>query len=429
MSITEHSVGRPPPDVPLDEIDLGSLEFWSRPTDYRDGAFATLRRERPIAFFTEPELPGFPAPGPGFWALTKLDDVWQASRHPEQFSSRPSIVIADMPEEISEFFGSMIVLDDPRHHRLRSIVQKAFTPRMVAQVEQAVADRTRGIVEGMVERHPDGECDFVTEIAAPLPLQIICDMMGIPAEDEQRVFHWTNVILGIGDEEIATEFGELIQVSQEVGAYAYTLAEERRSNPGDDLTTALVQAEVDGEQLSSAEIASFFILLITAGNETTRNAISHGLVALTNNPAERDAWWADFDGVSRTAVEEIVRWASPVIYMRRTLKDDVQLRDITIRAGEKVAMYYASANRDEDHFPDPYRFDVRRDPNPQVGFGAGGPHFCLGANLARREITMAFRELHRLVPDIHASSEPAILHSDFIHGIKRVRASWTPPSG
>jgi methyl-branched lipid omega-hydroxylase len=428
MSITEHSTGRPPPDVPLDEIDIGTLEFWALPEDYREGAFATLRRERPVAFFSEPEVPGFPV-GPGFWALTKLDDVWHASRHPAQFSSRPSIVIGDIPEDVAEFYGSMIALDDPRHHRLRSIVQKAFTPRMVTQLEQAVADRTRGIVERMVERHPDGECDFVAEVAAPLPLQIICDMMGIPPEDEERVFHWTNVILGMGDEEVASDYEVFLQVSQDVGAYAYALAEDRRNHPRDDLTTALVQAEVDGERLTSSEIASFFILLITAGNETTRNAISHGLVALTANPAERDAWWADFDGVARTAAEEIVRWASPVIYMRRTLKEDVEVRGVPIRAGEKVAMFYASANRDEDHFPDPFRFDVRRDPNPQVGYGAGGPHFCLGANLARREITMAFRELHRMVPDIHASSEAAILQSGFIHGIKRLRASWTPPSG
>ncbi len=307
-------------------------------------------------------------------------------------------------------------------------MQKAFTPRMVAQVEQAVADRTRGIVERMVERHPDGECDFVAEVAAPLPLQIICDMMGIPAEDEERVFHWTNVILGMGDDEVASDYEVFLQVSQDVGGYAYALAEDRRANPRDDLTTALVVAEVDGERLTSAEIASFFILLITAGNETTRNAISHGLVALTANPGEKETWWADFDGVARTAAEEIVRWSSPVIYMRRTLKDDVDIRGTTIRASEKVAMFYASANRDEDHFPDPYRFDVRRDPNPQVGYGAGGPHFCLGANLARREITMAFRELRAHVPDIHACGEPAILQSGFIHGIKRLRASWTPPS-
>jgi cytochrome P450 len=299
---------------------------------------------------------------------------------------------------------------------------------MVAQVEQAVADRARGIVARMVERHPEGTCDFVSEIAAPLPLQIICDMMGIPPEDEEKVFTWTNVILGGGDEEMAPDYGVFLQVSQETGAYAYALAEDRRSNPRDDLTSALVQADVDGEQLTSAEIASFFILMITAGNETTRNAISHGLVALTANPDQRDVWWDDFEGVAGTAAEEIVRWSSPVIYMRRTLLEDVEVRGTTIRAGEKVAMFYSSANRDEDHFADPYRFDMRRDPNPQVGFGAGGPHFCLGANLARREITMAFRELHRQVPDIHASSEPALLRSGFIHGIKRLQASWTPPT-
>jgi cytochrome P450 len=368
-------------------------------------------------------VPGFDL-GDGFWALTRHADVWFASRHPALFSSVPSIVIPDQQPEVAEFFGSMIALDDPRHHRLRSIVQKAFTPKMVAQVEAAVADRARGLVQRMIEQHPDRRCDFVAEIAAPLPLQIICAMMGIPVEDEHLVFRWTNVILGVGDPDVAAEYETFTQVAQEIAAYAVAMAEDRSSNPQDDLCTALVEAEVDGDRLTSMEIASFFILLATAGNETTRNAISHGLLALSEHPDQRDLWWSDFDGLSRSAADEIVRWSTPVIYMRRRALEDVEIGGVPIKAGDKVAMFYNSANRDESVFDDPYRFDVTRDPAAQVGYGAGGPHFCLGANLARREITMAFRELHEQTPDIRVDGEPDMLHSMFIHGIKRLDCTW-----
>jgi len=415
---------RPPEPVPLDDIDLGAMEgFWDQPDSYREGAFFTLRHERPIPFFAEADVPGFP-PGPGFWSMTTFDDVWKVSRQPKTFSSVPSIVIADLQPEVAEFYGSIIVLDDPRHARLRMIVQKAFTPKVVALVEDAVRVRARNIVRRMVERHPDGRCDVVREIAAPLPLQIICSMMGIPEEDEDRVFGWTNVILG--EFETDDDYAVFEQVSHEIGAYGVAMAMDRRSNPREDLCTALVQAEVDGERLTDPEIASFFILLATAGNETTRNAISHGVLELTRRPDQRDRWWADFEGLAKTAVEEIVRWASPVIYMRRRVMEDTEVGGQSMRAGDKVAMWYASANRDETHFPDPFRFDLARDPNPQIGYGAGGPHFCLGANLARREITMAFRELFDQVPDIHTVAEPEMLHSQFIHGVKRLECEFTP---
>jgi methyl-branched lipid omega-hydroxylase len=423
--IARHENGVPPPDIPLADIDLGTLEFWQRDDEVRDGAFATLRRESPITFFEVPEVGGFP-PGAGHWALTRFDDIHHASRHPEIFSSIPtSTALVEVPAEIAEFAGSMISLDDPRHLRLRKIVNRAFTPKVVARIEDSVRARARRIVTDLIANHRDAQADFVAEASSLLPLQVICDMMGIPADDEARVFRWTTVMLGVGDDEVSGEFDEVVGSVTEMAAYAVRLAEERRATPGDDLTTNLVQAEVDGERLTSVEIASFFILLSAAGNETTRNAISHGMVALTRYPEERDKWWSDFDGVAGTAVEEIVRWATPVIFMRRNLTQDIEMHGIEMKAGDKVSMWYNSGNRDESKFDNPWLFDVTRDPNPHIGFGAGGAHFCLGANLARREIRVLFEELHRQIPDIVAVEEPAILHSAFVHGIKRLPVAWT----
>ena len=427
MGIATRVNGAPPLDVPLSEVDLGTWNFWAQDDDFRDGAFATLRREKPISFWEIPEQDERDA-GSGHWAVTRYDDVHYASRHPHIFSSVPNITLGDNIPELSEFFGSMIVMDDPRHQRLRNIVSRAFTPRVVARTEQAVRKRARRLVDAMIAKHPDGTGEVVAELAGPLPLQVICDMMGIPEEDHQTVFHWTNVILGFGDPDLTADLDEFVRVSMEFGAYASALADGRRSSPCDDLTTSLVEAEVDGEKLSSSEIASFFMLLAIAGNETTRNAISHGVLALTRYPDEREKWWSDFDGLTHSAVEEVVRWASPVVYMRRRVTEDTELSGVKMTAGDKVSMWYCSANRDEAKFDDPYTFDVTRDPNPHVGFGGGGTHFCLGANLARREIAVAFEELHRRIPDIVATEEPARLLSAFIHGIKQLPVAWTPPS-
>jgi cytochrome P450 len=427
MGIATRVNGQPPPDVALADVQLGTFEFWGLDDDIRDGAFATLRREAPITFFHEVPMEGIPQ-GPGHWALTKFDDIFYASRHPDIFSSYPNITVADQIPEVAEYFGSMIALDDPRHARLRNIVRSAFTPKVVARTEASVRDRAQRLVSALIENNPDGNGELVTELSGPLPLQVICDMMGIPEPDHHQIFHWTNIILGFGDPDLTTDMDEFMKVAMDIGAYATALAESRRSHPRDDLTTALVAAEVDGERLSSAEIASFFILLAVAGNETTRNAISHGVLALTRYPDQRRIWWDDFADTTQTAVEEIVRWASPVIYMRRTVTRDVEVSGVKMKQGDKVSMWYASANRDEDKFDNPWMFDVTRNPNPHVGFGGGGTHFCLGANLARREIAVLFEELHNRIPDIAVTEEPAMLLSAFIHGIKRLPVSWTPPA-
>jgi methyl-branched lipid omega-hydroxylase len=409
--------------VPLDEVDLSSPEFWGGGPERREAGFATLRREAPVRFFEEQPVEGWPT-GPGFWALTRYDDVVEASRRPDLFCSGGGTNVLDLPQEISEFFGSMINMDDPKHGRLRGLVQKGFTPRMVAQVEGYVRDKARALVDRALEEHPDGRCDFVQTFAAPLPLQIICEMMGIPAEDEARIFAWTNTILGAGDPDYGGSFESLMTTSFEMYQYANELGEDRRAHPRDDISSALMAAELDGERLTAQEFGSFFILLVVAGNETTRNAISHGMKALTDHPDQRRAWWADFQPRARNAVEEIVRWATPVIHFRRTATADAKIRGVPIKAGDKVVFWYCSANRDEERFDEPHRFDLGRYPNAHLGFGAGGPHFCLGAALARREISVMFEEIQQRLPNLEVTGPPAMLQSYFIHGIKSMPCAW-----
>jgi cytochrome P450 len=409
----------PTTDLSADDIKLGYPDIWARPD--RDGMFAKLRAERPVAFHEEMQFLEFPK-GPGFWSLVRYDDVVRASRDNETFISGRGTNIGDLPTEMLEFFGSMINMDAPRHTKLRKLVNRGFTPRMVGSLEETVRTEARRIVERVA---PMGGCDFVQEIAGPLPLKIICDMMGIPESDNRRMFELSNTILGIGDPEYGVSMDVLMAAAIELSQYATALGEERTAHPREDITSVLMQADIDGDRLTSAEFASFFILLVVAGNETTRNAISHGMKALTDFPAERKKWMADFEGVAPTAVEEIVRWATPVIHFRRTVTRDVEMGGQTIRAGDKIVMWYTSANRDERAFVDPYRFDVTRTPNDHLGFGGGGAHYCLGANLARREIKVMFEELFRKLPDIRVVGEPDKLFSGFIHGIKRMRVEWS----
>jgi cytochrome P450 len=420
------SVPIPTTDLAVNEIRLGDIEQWMRPD--REGIFAKLRAEAPVSFHEEPvPPPDVPFPqGPGFWALTRFDDVMQVSRDPDGFHSAPSINIGDIPPEIAEWLGSMINMDAPKHTKLRLIVNRGFTPRQVAKIEENVREQAREIVDNVVNL--GGECDFVSEIAAALPLQIICDMLGIPRTETKRIFELTNTILGVGDPEYVSSLEELMAAGMELFQYGLDLAQDRLDNPRDDITTTLMQAEIEDEngrhKLTTSELGSFFLLLVAAGNETTRNAISHGMLALTQHPDQRALWTADPDAVSNTAVEEIVRWASPVIHFRRTATGDAVIGGQQIKAGQKVVMFYNSANRDERAFPDPYKFDVLRTPNEHAGFGAGGPHFCLGANLARREIKLMFEELFRRLPDIEITGEPDYLQSAFIHGIKRMPCAW-----
>jgi cytochrome P450 len=411
--------------VPI--ADISDTAFWGLPLTGRQAAFAELRRLPEPPFFAEPETP-FPDPGRGYYALVKHADVVEASRNPEVFcSGQGATSIVDLPVEFNEFFGSMINMDDPRHTRLRRIVSRAFTPRMIKKFEddvQRVAART---VEDLVRTGP---CDFVAHVAARVPLTIICQMMGIPDSSYDMVLRDTNIILSGADPDFMSEdpdvaVGQLLTAGQELADLVTELREARLAAPTDDLITALATANIDGEQLTSAELASFFILLVVAGNETTRTAISHALVLLTDNPAQRALLLDDFEGRISGAVEEIVRAASPVMFMRRTLTRDYTMNGHDYREGDKVALFYWSANHDEAVFSDPSRFDITRSPNPHVGFGAAGPHFCLGAHLARREITVTLRELMSRVPDIHAAGPPDQLLSSFINGIKRLNCGFS----
>jgi len=410
----------------VDAINLSDPAFWARPMAEREGGFATLRRERPVSFHEEPYVEGLPFPrGPGYWALTRHADILEVSRNPQTFCSGRGSNITDLPPDFAEFFGSMISMDDPRHARLRRIVSRGFTPRMIQRLEADVERVAKRIVADV---RPRGACDFVTDIAAALPLEIICDLMGIPRNEYRFVFDRTNVILGAGDPEYVENplqiVPALLQAGGELAGLVQDLAQHRRAHPTDDLTSALITAEVDGEKLTDSELGSFFVLLVVAGNETTRNAISHGMQALCEYPEQRARWQADFERLAPTAVDEIVRWATPVIHFRRTATCDTRIGQQPLKAGEKVVLWYCSANRDEAVFEAPFAFDVDRTPNDHVGFGGPGPHFCLGAHLARREITVMFRELFRTIPDIHVVGEPHRLQSFFIHGIKRMRCEW-----
>lgn len=411
----------------LEDIDLSDIEFWAKPWAERSAAFATLRNENPIAYFPEPIVEPFPE-GPGYYAITKMHDVLEISRHPEIFcSGQGAVSILDMPSEMNEFYGSLISMDDPRHARLRKIVSGTFTPRMLANVLEDVEKTAKKVVDGIVEK---GEVDFVTDVSMPFPLLVILDMMGIPHSEFDTVLSQSNIILSGGDPDFIPEGVDPISAFLEAGATLAGLLTElavlRRENPTDDLLSALVNTEVDGEQLSGDELASFFILLSVAGHETTRTALSHGITHLSQNPDQRALLLGDMDRVMPTAVEEIVRYASPVVWMRRTLTQDYVLSGHQFRQGEKVIMYYGSANRDEAVFADPDAFNVLRDPNPHVGFGGPGPHFCLGAHLARREITLMFRELYTRLPDIELAGPPVQLRSNFINGVKSLPVSFTP---
>ena len=421
-------------------LDIADPAFWRRPLQARMDDFARMRAESP---FTRSAIPNLMTGElDEFFAVTRHAELVEISRRPLDFcSGRGSTNISDMPAEALEFFGSFIAMDDPRHARQRGIVARSFTPRRLQGVLDSVETICTEVIDGFCEQ---GEVDLVEAFSQPFPLLVICDMMGIPRSEFDTVLRCTNVILGGGDAEMmglpagsldpedldinaltATLFGagiELIQLMND-------LAEFRRKHPTDDLTSALVNAEVGEEMLAPEEIGPFFILLAVAGNDTTRTATSHGMHLLSQFPDQREVWQGDLAGTTATAVDEIVRMASPVTFMRRTVTHDLTLSDQRFAEGDKMILFYGAANRDPRAFDEPERFDVRRDPNPHVGFGGPGPHFCLGAHLARRELSVAFDQLLTRLPDIEVAGEPVLLDAlgvPLVGGIKRLPVTFTP---
>jgi cholest-4-en-3-one 26-monooxygenase len=399
----------------LDDINLLEDTWADRvPHDM----FEVLRKEAPVFRHTEDDG------GPGFWVLTKHEDVVAVSRDVKTFSSELGGTFIDdqTDEALSQMRLSILNMDPPKHNWYRKIVSKGFTPRMVEGLLGAIEKRAARIVDDVVDR---GECEFVEDVAAKLPLEMICEMIGLPEADWPRMFELSNKLVGWDDPDYQTSEEEGQVAAAEIFGYCDAMAAERRANPRDDIMSALVHAELDGEKLSDLDLDLFFVTLVVAGNETTRNLITHSMHALIENPAEIARLRAD-PSLWPAAVEEMLRWGCSIHNFRRTTTVDTRIRDVDIAAGDKVVMYYMSANHDEDVFDDPYRFDVGRTPNEHVTFGGGGVHFCLGANLARAEIRAMMRQLVERLDAPEFDGPVRRLRSDFVNGVKEMRVRWRP---
>ncbi len=400
------------------DVDLCDPDVFVEGIPY--DTFERLRTEAPVYWHPEPD-------GRGFWAITRYDDLMAISKDPLTFSSaRGGTNLFDVPEgDLATIRLLMLNMDPPKHNKFRRLVSTGFTARMVTQLEPHVREICAGLVAKVAAR-PSFE--VVTEVAAELPLLVIAELLGVPAADRHQVFEWSNRLVGFDDPEYRTSLEDGKIASAQMWAYANRLAAERKEHPLGDLVSVLMQAEVDGERLSEMEFDSFFLLLAVAGNETTRNLISGGMRALIEHPDERARVVAD-PALLPTAIEELLRWVSPLIHFRRTATRDVQLHGQTIREGDKVVIFYPSANRDERAFVNPRTFDVARHPNDHLAFGIG-EHFCLGANLARLEIRLIFEELLRRLPDLEFAGPVRRLRSNFINGIKAmpVRRSMDAPA-
>ncbi|WP_218001604.1 cytochrome P450 [Microtetraspora malaysiensis] len=353
---------------------------------------------------------------PGFWAVTKHEDVVHVSRHSDLFSSaRRLALFNELPEEERELQRMMMLNQDPPEHtRRRSLVNRGFTPRVISLLEEHIRDICHRLVD---EAEGKSDLDFVTDISAPLPLYVICELLGAPVEDRDKIFEWSNRLIGAEDPDYATTPEEGQAAAAEVYAYAGSLAAARREDPRDDIVTRLIQPNEGGEVLTEDEFNLFVLLLIVAGNETTRNAATGGMLTFFQHPEQWARLVAD-RAMARTAADEIVRWVSPVNLFRRTATADTEIRGQRIAEGDKVVIFYASANRDAGVFADPDVFDIGRDPNPQIGFGGGGAHFCLGNHLAKLELRVLFEVLSERLPKIGQAGEAARLRSNFINGIK-----------
>jgi len=394
--------------ITAEQIDLISPEvFATRGHPWEQ--YAWLRANAPVFRHPEP-----PESGPGFWALTKYDDVKFVSRTPKIFSSYEKTAMLPDPDEANLFAGRQMMLnmDPPQHDRFKLLVSRGFTPKNAPLLRPRIEELAREIVDAVIDR---GECDFVSEIAGRLPSGLIAELMGMPRSDGERLYDLTE-IMHTNDDAVAPPEVKMAAIGEMLG-YAQSIADFKRSNPGDDLATLLVNAEIDGDRLTDSEFQWFFLLLVNAGGDTTRNLLAAGMQLLFDHPNERERLTADLDRLLPSAIEEMLRFTSPVAHFKRTVMEDVEIRGQKIPKGDRVVMFYGSANRDEDVFERPDVFDIARDPNPHVAFGAGGPHLCLGMHVARVELMVMFRELLTRLPHMEPGGPAERMHSSFIAGI------------
>ncbi|WP_280231353.1 cytochrome P450 [Nocardia cyriacigeorgica] len=431
--------------TPPCELDFNPAQpgFWMQPEPDRLAAFARARQQGRPLWSPLPPTPLVKSK-PGFYSLFGHADVKEASRRADLFSSEPTAnTLYELPSWAAYFYGSMINMDNPRHARIRRVVGQAFTPRVLKKLDADLQSRSVRIVDDLIRQGPR---EFVEQVAAKLPIQVISDLMGIPERHHQRIFDRTNTILGHLDTEfngmklsdhyrtgemrfldVLATSSRVLHAGMDLFWMVQRLGAARKRAPADDLISRLVTPDENGETLTPQEVGSFFILLVAAGNETTRNSIAHALHLLTRFPDQRDLLLSDFDGHIGGAVDEVVRFATPVRQFRRNLTQDHELGGTLLRKGDMVVLWYTSANRDESVFTEPDQFDITRTPNPHVAFGGPGPHFCMGSHLARREITVILRELLTRLPDIRTTGEPDFLVSSFLNGIKRMPFTFTAP--
>ncbi|WP_183095766.1 cytochrome P450 [Nocardioides stalactiti] len=411
-----------------DDIELSSESFWAQTARQRDASFATLRRERPVSW--QPPAYGSLMPDPddpGYWAVVAHEDVISVSKAHDVFSSSPElggVMFENVPAEFLDATQSILAMDEPRHGITRRLAHAAFSPRQIRQIEQQILHQAESIVTTLLE---EGPRDFVEQVSMRLPLWTISGMLGVPEEDRQRLVDAVDAMVGYNDPEYIGDrdpFMTLFEGMTTLHDIAQKMIDDRRSRPGgDDLMAALVDAEIEGHRLTDDDLRSYFCLLAIAGNDTTRNTTSHGIKALLDHPEQKKLLIENFDRAIPGAIEEFVRWGTPVMTFRRTAKVDAVVGGVDVNAGDKVVMFYSSANRDESVFRDPWSFDITRNPNPHVGFGGGGVHFCLGNHVARLQMRALFREVLTRVPDL-SLGEPEMVTGHFMHAVKRMPCSF-----
>jgi cytochrome P450 len=409
-----------PTSRPYDELSVSPLSFWAETAEEREETFKILRKQRPISWHPPLEGALIPPENEGVWVVTTHELISYVSKNPQLFCSGQGFQFEEVPEDINEAAGSFLGMDAPRHQVLRKLVSSAFTPKQVAKIHDQIKNQAKVIVDEMLEK---GGGDFVTDVSKRLPMWTIYEMMGLDDDDKRlEAAHHADGMVSWADEEVAAgrEPGEVLNESLvSLLTMGLELAEERRANPRADLMTGLVNAEVDGVKLTDEEIGSFFVLLSVAGNDTTRNSISLAARALQEFPDQKKLLLEDFEGRIGTAIEEFVRWVSPVMTFRRTATEDTELGGQLIREGEWVAMIYSSGNRDEEVFENPEVFDITRSPNPHVGFGGGGPHFCMGNFVAKMQLKEIFDQLLHRAPTLEVG-EPEYLTGNFVRAVKRM---------